>query len=129
MSEEIVLRDFGHPVDGAVVVNSLDEIFAHAYEPTYEHMCLADHEIVNSLCGSAVRDISAAEHYFKQMWEHCQNAEICGIYSDDLMALKALENYGYALTDFQRQRLGWYKKGRFPCGYRGEFPNGTWIVA
>ena len=63
------------------------------------------------------------------MWELTQNEELCSLVSDDLRVLTAIsEEHAGELSEFQRQRLTWYERGRFPCGYLGNFPNGKWVI-
>ena len=127
-----LLRDFGRPLadPSVIVVSSLEQVLAAVYEETYESMCSEDHMEVSRASGPvAERARLIAEQAYLAVWSKFQNPELCGLVSDDLRALACLSDSSHGLTAFQTQRLSWYERGRFPCGYSGEFPNGKWVVA
>ena len=134
MNIQKLLEHFGEPLqeeEEAFLVTDLPTIFAEIYSASYEEMCLLDHreaESANTLAQE--RGVKAAEEAFKRAWARLSDSEFCGLVSDDvrtLVALMASGSVGSSL--FRLQRLAWYERGRFPCGYRGQFPHGQWVVA
>jgi hypothetical protein len=127
-----LFSDFGKPLldPRVIVVSSLEQIFAAMYEDTYERMCSGDHlEVSRVSAAVAERARHAAEQTFLAAWSKFQNAELCALVSDDLRALTCISESSPGLSAFQAQRYFWYERGRLPCGYSGEFPNGKWVVA
>jgi len=130
---EKLLEHFGEPLqdEGAILATDLPTILAEIYSAPYEAMCLADHreaETADSLAKEHA--VAAAAEAFKRAWTRSSDTEFCGLVSDDVRTLVALLASGrVSSSPFRLQRLAWYERGRFPCGYRGEFPIGQWVVA
>jgi len=108
-----------------------DGFFAPIYSDPYESMCVADHAAAEALPNEhqdARRNV--AEGAYKTTWEWSRVPELCALVSDDVETLWALlVMHGIeGLADFTRKRLHWYARGRVPWGYRGDFPNGRWLV-
>ncbi|MDO8331944.1 MAG: hypothetical protein Q7T36_15875 [Fluviicoccus sp.] len=133
MNESNILKNFGVPVayEDAHFVASIDEVLIEMYEQAYERMCLEDHakaERCNSQSLKFAEEI--AEKAYKIAWNVTGNEELCSLVSDDLRTLVAIASEAAEdLNQFQRQRIAWYERGHFPCGYHGTFPNGKWVIA
>jgi hypothetical protein len=127
-----LLAHVGKPMSGedAVVVTSLQEVFTEVYQASYEAKCVLDHKQAERVTTEiAIEARTLAMRAYQRAWQVHQDPEFCGLVADDVYTLTALLHHtnGY-LTDFQTQRLAWIARGRFPCGYRGVFPFGKWVV-
>jgi hypothetical protein len=133
VNENSILANFGVPVahNEAHFVASIDEALTQMYEQAYERMCLEDHAKAQKCNPHSLKIAEVfAEKAYKVAWKLTENEELCSLVSDDLRSLIAIFSEGPdGINEFQRQRIAWYERGHFPCGYHGAFPNGKWVVA
>ena len=133
MNENNILKNLGVPVADEEVyfVSSIGAVLNEMYEKAYERMCLEDHAKAEHCSPHSLKIAEVlAEKAYKIAWKLTKNEELCSLVSDDLRSLIAIVSEGSeGLNEFQRQRIAWYESGHFPCGYKGAFPNGKWVVA
>jgi hypothetical protein len=113
----------------ACIEDDPDAFYAPPYETPYEDWCGEDHQRAAALASDTDPDIvKLSRQAHLQAWDHCPDAEICGLLADDVETIATLLMHQQALGAFTLQRIAWYIKGRMPWGYQGEFPDGQWLV-
>lgn len=118
-----------HEPDVAVVP-ALGDFFEHVYQSSYEDWCVQDHHAAQQIPGEhrgAVEEVARRAH--EQAWSRCPQPEVCALVYDDAYTIGALLLLTSGrLSLFTQQRLGWYQRGRVPCGYQGAFSAGQWFI-
>lgn len=134
--EEFIKIDWLHSIwqpcaeRDVIVAATPEEFYEHIYQSPYEDWCVRDHDEArkfDSVVESGVR--KAAEEAYLKAWSIYPSPEFCALLSDDVETIGSLIllNKG-ELRNFTRERLAWYARGRFPCGYEGQFEKGKWII-
>lgn len=119
------------PLDepGARVVQSPEEFFDSIYGSAYAALCVEDRRQAETMDEAHHETVGmVGTQAFDTAWEKYPSAEFCALLSDDVRALTGLLFLDEPLRPFARERLQWYLRGRFPCGYEGSFPDGTWLL-
>ena len=133
----------GEPV---LLLASWQDAVEHATSPIYDDFVLeAANELRGNVCRQSRRQfqtwnavVSAIKSFSEPMvgdkiaaaeLPHAIATAISGTVHWDMvhifLALHFQENYH---SDYYESLLGWYLGGRFPCGWRGKYPEGQFII-
>ena len=115
----------------AALVDDLESVLESAYAQPFEDLCLIDHQESQALEELHEETVArACKAAYLAAWTRTENPEFSGLVGDDVRAIASLLILRPdSLRRFTQGRLNWLIRGRFACGYLGEFPNGTWLVA
>ncbi len=105
-----------------------DAFFEPAYTPPFEDWCVDLDERGNAL-ERAHGPVGPLPDVYDAAWELTDGPEFASLVSDLVESFARVLAYEpESLTPMQRDIVQMLAAGRFPWGYEGDYPSGTWVV-